>query len=95
MINVYFVLFSEQSTHSVQTVIHDSALGVKSSTANIYVDSGEFYISIQTDDRLRTVTVSTGKVLLGRMQTLALCTNDFLHICLSVIASRSQCMNFM
>ena len=59
----YSVLFSEQSTRSVQTVIHDSALGVKSSTAIIDVDSGEFYISIQTDDRLRTVTVSTGKIV--------------------------------
>ena len=56
-------MLSEPGTRSVQTVIHNSALGVKSSTANIDVDSGEFYISIQTDSLPLTVPISTGKNL--------------------------------
>ena len=37
--------------------------GCESSTANIDVDSGEFYISIQTDSLPLTVPISTGKNL--------------------------------
>ena len=80
-------LISEQSTHSIQTLLHGSALGIKSFTAIIDVCSGEFYISIQTDDQILTVPVNTGKILY-------LCRTDLCIDCVLLELKSAVCSKY-